>query len=114
MSQQHKMLEKRYDHFKHWLSLIQFTQDVEEKLCIMFREVEQAFERYCKKHNRIIGFLSYRYVIYKLLQHLGEADDDVCSLLLIKSTEKLSKQEEIFAFICKDLGWEFIPYTTVC
>ena len=53
--------------------------------------------------------LSYSYTLFKFLQLLGVEDVPMLHFSLLKSKEKLEKQDEIFSKIAKDLDWEFIP-----
>lgn len=49
-----------------------------------------------------------RYTLYKLCELLGE-DKYLQFFPLLKSNEKLYKQDQIWKKICQDLRWEFIP-----
>ena len=44
--------------------------ELEEKLKLMFREIQAPFTKHCPKERK--NFLSYAYVLYKFLEILGE------------------------------------------
>jgi AraC-like DNA-binding protein len=80
--------------------------ELEEKLREMFKEIQVPFLKHAPANRK--NFLSYSYVLNKLLQLLGE-DKYLKHFHLLKSREKLASQEQIFKKIAKELGWEFIP-----
>lgn len=77
-----------------------------EKIKLMFKRLQSPFMRRCPKGRK--NFLSYSYVLYKLLQLLGQ-DELLEFFSLLKGKNKLNLQEEIFEKICADLNWPFIP-----
>lgn len=79
----------------------------EEKIRLMFIQIQKPFEKARPPERK--NFLSYPYVLHKFLQLLGHTH-----LLhffpLLKGKDKLQVQEQIFAAICRPLGWlPFIP-----
>lgn len=86
------------------VSNIQFSPDLEAKLCSMFVQIQDPFETYCKKQGRRVSFPNYIYIIQAFLTLLGEKHD-ISQFLLRASQEKLNVQNEIFQFICEQLGW---------
>ena len=78
----------------------------EEKIRLMFIRIQKPFEQYCPQTRK--NFLSYPYCMYKFCQLLNR-QDLLPYFSLLKGKDKLQVQEEIFAKICKDLGWQFIP-----
>lgn len=88
-----------------------FSPELEEKLCMMFKEVQGCFIKHCPPNRK--NFLSYSYLLFKLFQILGQQDKqylDYCKYFtLLKSREKLYAQDQIFRAICIDLGWPVIP-----
>ena len=82
------------------------SNEVEEMCRLMFRATQPSFQRHCPSDRK--NFLSYSYCLYKFLQLLGH-DDILKTFSLLKSKEKLQKQDEIFKNICTDLDWTFIP-----
>ena len=75
------------------------------KLKEMFREVQKIYKQHAPKHRS--NFFSYPYILYKFCE-LIEADYVLPYLTLLKSTEKLYQQDQVFKSICKELKWEFI------
>ena len=75
------------------------------KLKEMFREVQKIYKQHAPKHRS--NFFSYPYILYKFCE-LIEADYVLPYLSLLKSTEKLYQQDQVFKSICKELKWEFI------
>jgi hypothetical protein len=72
----------------------------------MFAEIQEPFQR--NKPPERKNFLSYSFTLYKFCELLGE-DSMLVYFPLLKSNEKLYKQDQIWKKICKDLRWEFIP-----
>ena len=80
-------------------------QYLEDRLKQMFGEIQKPFERHCPATRK--NFLSYSYVLYKFCELLGE--DQVARYFpLLKSSEKLYQQDQIWKKICNELQWEFI------
>jgi len=82
-----------------------FSQELEEKLRSMFKEIQAPFLKHCPLHRK--NFLSYAYVLYKLCQLL-EKDEYLKYFHLLKSREKLHQQDQVWKKICEELGWQFI------
>ena len=80
-------------------------QALEDKLRIMFTEIEKAWEKNKPADRK--NFLSYSYTLYKMCELLGE-DDYLPCFQLLKSKEKLYKQDQMWKSICKELQWEWI------
>ena len=80
--------------------------ELEDKLKGMFVEIQEPFERNCPPQRK--NFLSYGFTLYKFCELLG-ADEYLVHFPLLKSSEKLYAQDQIWKKICKDLRWEFIP-----
>jgi hypothetical protein len=81
-------------------------QELEERLRIMFKDIQTPFEKHCPSERK--NFLSYSYVLYKFCELLGE-DEYLQYFPLLKSKEKLYNQDVLFKKICEELRWEFIP-----
>lgn len=103
---------KYYEHAAHIIYKINgkkppiLTQEIEEKLCRMFGDIQEPFAIVCPKKRK--NFLSYSYVLHKFVQLLGL--DELKELFpLLKSREKLHQQDKIWEGICKILYYEFIP-----
>ena len=104
-------LNKYYEHVPHIINRLNgipppiMTRETEEKLRMMFREIQTPFIKYCPKDRK--NFLSYSYVLHKFVQLL-ELDEFLPCFPLLKSREKLHQQDIIWKKICEDLKYEFI------
>jgi hypothetical protein len=104
-------LNKYYEHVPHIINRLSgnpapiITRDLEEKLRIMFKEIQNPWMRHCP--DKRSNFLSYSYVLFKCLQLL-EMDKFLKHFSLLKSREKLAEQDKIWKKICNDLKWEYI------
>lgn len=82
------------------------SSEVEDDLRHMFLKIQEPFARVCPKNRK--NFLSYSYVLYKMLE-LKNLDEFLMYFPLLKSREKLYQQDIIWKGICEILRWEFIP-----
>lgn len=105
-------INKYYEHINYIINRIngiptpQFSQDLEDKLCNMFRNIQAPFLKHCPKDRK--NFLSYSYVLYKFFQILG-LNEYLKYFPLLKSREKLYVQDQIWKKICVELNYEIIP-----
>lgn len=105
-----KKLNKYYEHVPHIVNHINglpppnITKAQEEKLRVLFKEIQIPFVKYCPESRQ--NFLSYTYVLNKFCELL-EWDDLLDCFPLLKSREKLQEQDIIWEKICNDLDWEF-------
>ena len=105
-------INKYYEHINYIINRIngiptpQFSQDLEDKLCNMFRNIQAPFLKHCPKDRK--NFLSYSYVLYKFFQILG-LNEYLKYFPLLKSREKLYVQDQIWKKICLELNYEIIP-----
>jgi hypothetical protein len=105
-------INKYYEHINYIINRIngiptpQFSPDLEEKLCNMFRNIQGPFLKHCPKDRK--NFLSYSYVLYKFFQILG-LHEYLKYFPLLKSREKLYVQDQIWKKICKELNYDIIP-----
>lgn len=105
-------LNKYYEHAPYIASVLngvtppQMTQALEDKLRVMFHHIQKPFEKHCPEDRK--NFLSYSYILYKFCELLSE-DDFLIYFPLLKSKEKLYKQDQIWKKITEELKWEFIP-----
>jgi hypothetical protein len=83
----------------------QLQREQEEKLRLMFREVQEPFKIY--KPNVRKNLISYSYIIYKLCE-LIELDYILPFINLLKSDQKIKDMDIIWKKICNHLNWEFI------
>lgn len=82
------------------------TQELEEKLCSLFLEIQRPYSRVCPDNR--VNFLNYYYTIYKLCEMLNQKQF-LEYFPMLKDREKRIEQDEIWKKICKDLKWKFIP-----
>lgn len=102
---------KYYEHVPYIANMLngmeppKMTKNLEERLRMMFKEIQDPFDKNCPQDRK--NFLSYSYVLYKFCELLGE-DQYLQCFTLLKSKEKLYQQDVIWKMICLDLKWEFI------
>jgi hypothetical protein len=82
-----------------------FSPELEDTLCNLFMEIQPAYAKACPDSR--VNFLHYNYVLYKLLELLGETQY-LDGISLLKDREKLIEQDEIWKKICMDKDWEYI------
>lgn len=89
------------------------TNEIEAKIKTMFQQIQDPYEKY-KPTNRK-NFLSYSYCLHKLFQILG-LHEFATYFPLLKSTDKLRQQDDIFKKIVghmsqadKTTKWVFYP-----
>jgi hypothetical protein len=104
-------LNKYYEHVPYITLIINgiqpptMSQALEDKLRRMFHQIQGPFEKHCPSDRK--NFLSYSYVLYKFCELLGH-DEYLECFPLLKSKEKLYKQDQIWKKICDELQWEYI------
>ena len=105
-------LNRFYEHVPYITNILNgikppsMPQELEERLRIMFKDIQKPFDDNCPKERK--NFLSYSYVLFKFCELLSE--DVYCQYFpLLKSKEKLYQQDVIWKKICNELRWEFIP-----
>jgi len=102
---------KYYEHVPYITTILNgiqpptMPQALEEKLRLMFYQVQKPFEKHRPDGRK--NFLSYSYILYKFCELLGE-DDYLPCFPLLKSKEKLYNQDKIWKNICTELQWEYI------
>lgn len=84
---------------------IVIENDVKERIINMFHSTSEVFDRI--KGDRK-SFLSYHYLIYKLLEILN-VTECLGMITLLKSTEKLKMHDGYWRQICDINGWPFKP-----
>jgi hypothetical protein len=82
------------------------TQELEEKLCSLFLEIQRPYSRFCPDNR--VNFLNYYYTVYKLCEMLNQRQF-LEYFPMLKDREKRIEQDEIWKKICKALKWKFIP-----
>lgn len=104
--------QKYYEHAPYITTMVNgikpptMPQELEDRLRIMFHQIQGPFEKHCPESRT--NFLSYSYVLYKFCELLGE-DSYLPCFPLLKSHEKLYMHDQIWKKITKDLKWQFIP-----
>jgi hypothetical protein len=81
------------------------SKELEEKLRLMFKEIQGPFMEVCPKNRT--NFLNYSYVLHKFVELLG-LDKYIEYFPLLKDREKLHQSDMIWKKICEKLGWHFI------
>jgi predicted DNA-binding transcriptional regulator len=105
-------LNKYYEHVPYITNILsgisppKMPQELEERLRIMFKDIQKPFDKNCPSERK--NFLSYSYVLYKFCELLSE-DSYLKYFPLLKSKEKLYQQDVIWKKICEVLHWEYIP-----
>ena len=105
---------KYYEHVPHIINHLNgvpapsMSRQIEEKLRMMFKEIQTPFVKYCPKDRK--NFLSYSYVLHKFCELLS-LDEYLECFPLLKSREKLQQQDNIWEKICRELQWQYIPST---
>jgi len=105
-------LNKYYEHVPYITNILsgisppKMPQELEERLRIMFKDIQKPFDDNCPSERK--NFLSYSYVLYKFCELLSE-DSYLKYFPLLKSKEKLYQQDIIWKRICEVLHWEYIP-----
>ena len=82
------------------------SPQLEEKLCSLFLEVEKQYAKHCPDHR--VNFLNYYYVLYKMCELLDERRF-LKYFQMLKDPVKRIEQDVVWAHICRDLNWKFIP-----
>ena len=105
-------MNKYYEHAPYITTILNgvqpptMPQALEDRLRLMFGQIQKPFENHCPGDRK--NFLSYSFVLYKFCELLGE-DEYLPCFPLLKSKDKLYRQDQIWKLICTDLRWEFIP-----
>lgn len=82
------------------------SPELEETLYNLFIELQRPYSKYCPDDR--VNFLNYYYTAYKLCELLGETQY-LSEFPMLKDRDKIIEQDIIWAKICTDLGWTFIP-----
>ena len=104
-------LNKYYEHAPYITTILNgvkpptMPQALEDRLRLMFGQIQKPFEKHCPEDRK--NFLSYSFVLYKFCELLGE-DEYLPCFPLLKSKDKLYRQDQIWKLICTELKWEFI------
>jgi hypothetical protein len=82
------------------------TPEMEEKIKVCFLAASSAFQRHCPAGRK--NMISYQLVLLKLCELLGY-HDFLPYFMLLKGKDKLSRMDAIWAKMCAELDWSFIP-----
>jgi hypothetical protein len=85
---------------------IRLDPQTEERIRLMFMRIQQPFVKHHPPGRK--NFLSYPYVVFKMLQLLGSVNV-LPYVSLLKGEVVLMQQEDTWEKICNDVGWRFIP-----
>lgn len=101
-------LRKAYDHVAQVTARLsgvpplRILPEVEERLRLMFLQMQPAFERHAPKSRT--NFLSYPYVLYRCFQIMGMTHM-LEGISLLKGKDKLEHNDAIFRKMCETLDW---------
>lgn len=104
-------INKYYEHSVHILNRLNgcpmpnMPPELEERLRSMFKQIQTPFLKHSPPDRK--NFLSYSYVLHKMIQLLDK-DEYLDNFPLLKSREKLYQQDRTWRKICDELGWQFI------
>jgi hypothetical protein len=103
---------KYYEHIpfiknKLGIQVLVFSPELEETLCNLFIDIQAPYARACPDVR--VNFLNYYFVLYKLLELLGE-HQYLEFIPLLKDRQKLFEADQIWKKMVRDpeLNWEFI------
>jgi uncharacterized Zn finger protein (UPF0148 family) len=105
-------IHKYYEHTAHIINRLtgmpmkQLSPELEEQLRNMFKMIQTPFLKHAPRSRK--NFLSYSFVLHKMIQLLGK-DEYLDSFGLLKSRDKLYDQDRVWRKICEELNWEFYP-----
>ena len=93
------------DHIINNKILLYIPKLVEEKMIRFFKQIDRTFDALFG--NRKQSFMSYNYVIYKLLECMHE-NDLMKEIPLLKTRSRLRQHDKVWWAICEELDWQFI------
>jgi predicted Zn-ribbon and HTH transcriptional regulator len=83
----------------------------EEKLCFMFTQLEEPYEKIKKQvQKKRKNFMSYPYIFYKLCE-LNGWDEYLRAAYLLKSVPLLVEQDRWCQLAFQQLNWQFVDRT---
>jgi hypothetical protein len=77
-------------------------REIEDKITRMFKMIDRTWCTIEKDRRR--SFLNYYYIIYKLLEFMGQTEL-MMQVPLIRTRLRLKQHDDIWAKICDRLGW---------
>ena len=76
---------------------------LEDKLIRYFKQIDRTFDSLYTNQS----FMSYSYVIYKLLQTMGE-HELMSHIQLLKTKTRILQHDRVWQKICEELGWHYV------
>lgn len=104
-------MNKYYEHVSFIYSKItgnpppRLTYNEENKLKSLFKKIDKSFIKFCPKDRS--NFFNYNYLLHKLFKIMN-MNNYLEYFPLLKSKEKLTKQEEIWKLVCNDIGIQYM------
>ena len=84
-------------------------RDIEGKLVRMFKMIDRTW---CTiERDRRRSFLNYYYIIYKLLEFMGQTDL-MLQVPLLRTRLRLRHHDLLWEKVCEKLGWTWTPTDT--
>ena len=102
---------KYFEHIQYINSLFgikppAMSDELYQTLCILFIEIQHPYTIHCPSNRT--NFFNYTYTFYQLCMLLDQKQY-LPFIPLLKDRQKQLEQDQIWAKICKELDWEFIP-----
>ena len=104
-------MRKAYDHVHKIAAILsgrpslRISDEASEMCRLLFVSASPAFDKVLPADRK--NFLSYNYVAYQMLRLLGY-HEILPSIALLKSAEKMRRQDEIWRLMCGVLNWEYM------
>jgi hypothetical protein len=105
-------LTKYMENFNYIVFAVTGTQPpyipklVQEKLIRMFKQIDRAFGNVQKDKRK--SFLNYYYILYKLLELMGQTEL-LPDIPLLRTRVRLRQHDAIWKLLCEELDWKFVP-----
>ena len=81
-------------------------REIEDKIMRMFKMIDRLWCGIAKE--RRISFLNYYYIIYKLLELMGQTEL-MLQVPLLKTRLRLRQHDTLWQQVCEKLGWSWLP-----
>lgn len=79
-------------------------REIQDKMIKMFKQIVRVWDGLAKNERQ--SFLSYYYVIYKLLDLMGQ-EALLAEVPLLRTAMRIKQHDLIWSQICDELGWTF-------
>lgn len=79
-------------------------REIQDKIIRMFKQIVRVWDSISTDNRQ--SFLSYYYVIYKLLDLMGQ-EELLPQVPLLRTPLRIKSHDKIWAQICDELGWTF-------